>query len=612
MSTGVKENMERINHNRFDIRKIYILLVISYFGVPYSLVIAQSQVYPYHPVNKKIISLQGANYWNWSVDLAKNLDKMQTGRPFMNGVIFHTGATYGQPGLAFNNEVWTDSSLRFDKLATIAGKCTNFTDNFILVWGHAGNTGPDFFNDTLWSQIIRNTELLGKAVKIAGCKGIMFDPEFYSRKRTYSPWWYSKTGKEGFSSPYAGRGQSYEIVRAKARQRGREYVQALQVQMPEIKILTTFLYGAVWNYCYGDMNTLSGSEYALLGAFADGMLEGLNPRSQLIDGNESSFYCNDTRQYYTETQVQGDYYTLRILAPSKVCDSTIIAKWNGQGQVAMSVYFDYAYNLYEPKNWSTPEYQSKWMIHNVYHSLLATDEYVWLYVEDMDFWTGENAPAVPDVFKDMEDAIGKFNTGEPLGYDMHGAAWGDKQSIFYTAPEISIMGQQSFTLPGSIMITPQISPGEEVLKVDYFANSLFIGSSWTSPFTIKHWFLDSDYTIVARAYLKNGNHNTSAPLHLINGKFSVITNLNDLMPAGVQLYPNPASCGFVNIDFQQNNQGEAKVNIINPSGQLVSRHDIHNNEKFISIPVESFKGRGLYILQIENSMQERNLKVVIL
>jgi len=47
---------------------------------------------------------------------------MQVNKPFMDGVILHTGATYCQPCFAFNNEVWTDSSLRFNELETIAGK----------------------------------------------------------------------------------------------------------------------------------------------------------------------------------------------------------------------------------------------------------------------------------------------------------------------------------------------------------------------------------------------------------------------------------------------------------------------------------------------------------
>ena len=139
----------------------------------------------YHAYSKKLILFQGNHYWDWSVNLAKNLEEMQKTRPLLDGLAFHTGESYGKPAMAFNNEIWTEETMHFDELAIISTKWTTLTDNFITVWGHSNNIDPDYFNDTLWNQIIKNTVLLGKAVKISGCKGIMFDPEFYSGGQTY-------------------------------------------------------------------------------------------------------------------------------------------------------------------------------------------------------------------------------------------------------------------------------------------------------------------------------------------------------------------------------------------------------------------------------------------
>ena len=278
----------------------------------------------YHAESKKIILFQGNHYWDWSVNLANNLEAMQTKRPFLDGLAFHTGDTYGQPPFAFNNENWTEKTLRFDDLAIISKKWTTLTDNFITVWGHSNNVAPDFFNDTLWTQIIKNTELLGKAVKIAGCKGIMFDAEFYSGGETYSPWWYKvplRNPKHTGRPPYEDK--SYLEVCNKARERGKAYVEALQVYMPRITIMTTFLYSYVWAYCYDDIKKLPSSEYGLFAAFADGMVEGLNPGSIIVDGNETSYYIDETRKYFEDSD-QNDYAFNKKVAPAVLCDSVIL------------------------------------------------------------------------------------------------------------------------------------------------------------------------------------------------------------------------------------------------------------------------------------------------
>ena len=401
-------------------KKSILLLLLS--QVLLTSILAQDPVYPFKPKDKKIITYHASNYYDWAPDLAKNLTSMQQNRPYMNGVAFHVGSNYGFPNLAFNNEVWTETSLKFTDLETIKSKWTTLTDNFVLVWAHSRNVNPDFFNDNLWAQIIKNTEILGKAVKTAGCKGIMFDAEFYSAGETYSPWWYSKSNTKG-SPPYTDK--TFEIVKAKARQRGKEYVKALQVHMPSITILTTFLYGYCWDYCYGDIQKQPDSEYALLPAFADGMLEALNAESLLIDGNETSYYINSSREHVENSDAS--YNHVRLEATPKVCDPALLSKWHKQGQIAMAPYLELCYNRYNPQSWSTPEYQSKWMMHNVYNGLLTTDQYVWLYIENTNFWTGKGAPAGVDMNADVNTAVSKFRNNEALGFDMYTNGGGQAQ-----------------------------------------------------------------------------------------------------------------------------------------------------------------------------------------
>lgn len=300
-------------------KKLFIVPILLLAIVQNSM--AQSPIYPFKPKEKKIIILHSSDYYDWAPDVSKNLAAMQTARPYIDGLACHVGPEYGMPNFAFNNEAWTETGLKFNDLKSIATKWTSFTDNFILVWGHSRNIAPDFYNDKLWSQIVKNAELMGKAVKTSGCKGIMFDAEFYSGGETYSPWWFSKSNSKG-TPPYNGK--KFADVEAKARQRGKEYAQALQTFMPKITIMTTFLYGYCWDYCYGDINKLPASEYALLPAFADGMLDALNSESVLVDGNETAYYINSSRES-VETGI-ANYKHVRLEATPKVIDPTLLLR----------------------------------------------------------------------------------------------------------------------------------------------------------------------------------------------------------------------------------------------------------------------------------------------
>ena len=590
---------------------LMLLSILSLFGNDLS---AQITVYPYFANDKKVIILQGSEYWDWSSNIKDNLESMQSSQPSINGLVFHVGPNYGRASYAFNNEVWSESSLRFDELKMIANKWTTFTDNFILVWGHARNTDVDFFNDEHWSQIIKNTELLGKAVKTAGCKGILFDPEFYSSGETYSPWWFSMSGK--FIPPYVGRGTSFKDASAKARQRGREYVQALQVHMPDITILTTFLHSGAWCYCNDDKGKLSGTKYALLAAFADGMFEALNPGATIIDGNEPSFYIDETRKF-VENSDQTDYKFCRIDAPKGLCDTEVIKKWNKQGQVAMSTYMDLCYNRYSPDAWNTPDYQSKWMTHNVYNSLMTTDKYVWIYIERMDFWTGENAPEGVDVYSDINMAVDKFRKGEALGYDMYKTAnnfqyHSEIQAQFIYEPLVTLSVQAKDEIPGNMAITANVDPATSIISVQFYINSLLAGSVFKAPYTLTRLLADSTYTITARAFKKDGTHTTSAPLALKPGLVNNEPDYNLKNPLGFKMYPNPLLTGFLTIQIPKNTLKNSHITIIDSSGRLIYAQTLNSFEKELKIPYETFGYKGTFLISLESGGSVANHKLEVL
>ncbi|HEX8545340.1 MAG TPA: Ig-like domain-containing protein, partial [Cytophagaceae bacterium] len=401
------------------------------------------------------------------------------------------------------------------------------------------------------------------------------------------PWWYSKSNAKG-APPYTGK--SFDLVKAKARQRGKEYAQALQIHMPKITIMTTFLYGYCWDYCYGNINNLPGSEYALLPAFADGMLEALNPESILVDGNETSYYINDSKEYINGNDAS--YYHVRIEATPKVCDPILLGKWNQQGQVAMAPYLDYCYNRYFPNNWSNPAYQSQWMTHNIYNSLLAADQYVWTYIEGMNFWTGANAPANVDVSSDFETAVKKFRNDEALGYDMYNT--GNGASQFITIPAVNITTPANNTVinaAGDITITADVNPTSSITKVEFYANSLKIGEKLTAPYSITKSFLKADYTIFARVFRTDGTHNSSSPIHLIT---RIVTgNYQTENSSSSIIYPNPVqseiyllSNGFESSDYEIISIEGKSLQTGGVNGQVISIDGLRPGTYFIKIKTD--------------------------
>ena len=504
------------NENPFSVF-VRIVSVNSYQFLMALLVFTVSPLYaqsPYHADKKVVVLNNGVDYWTWGKGLADRLEKMQTDRPFVDGAVFHIGAEEGAPLWAFNREKWTEQKLMFGELERIAQKSTRYKDNFILVSAHARNAKPDFFDDALWIDIVANAELLGKAVKISGSRGIVFDAEFYSTKESYSPWWYDRTDKKiAHESPYIQRGQSFETVKAKARQRGREYMAALQKEKPDITVMTLFLY-SLPRACALTDEKLPKSDYSLLPAFGDGMLEALGSNASIIDGHEGSYYIDESRKYFEDSD-QGDYPFARK-AGQTLCAPELLSKWNARGQVAMAPYVDLCYNLYSPAKWRTTEYQSRWLQHNIYNSLLASDQYVWIYVEKIEFWTGAGTPPGLDLARDVKDAVTRYRDGKPLGYDMFKAAniyqyENDKQAEFISSPSITLTRQDAGP-DGKVLLSVEMEPAVDISHVEFYVNSFKISEVSSGPYSTSVILPGGDAVAFARAFTKDGRHMTSAPL----------------------------------------------------------------------------------------------------
>ena len=158
------------------------------------------------------------------------------------------------------------------------------------------------------------------------------------------------------------------------------------------------------------------------------------------------------------------------------------------------------------------------MMHNVYNGLLATDKYVWIWAESLDFWKGTNAPADVNVFNDIETAVTLFRNGKALGFDMYKSAGnfkfqGEKEAEFVNYPELTLQVSDG-KLPGKITFNARVNSEKPVSKVEFFVNSVKVSEDSNSPFIFSHNFAKDGHIIFARVFLNNGKHTTSAPIML--------------------------------------------------------------------------------------------------
>jgi hypothetical protein len=298
-------------------------------------------------------------YRPFSFGFAGNFSEMQMEGPLKEAWL--------QPGIAAMNSV-SPKRIRY---------------NFLRFLSQPGNV--DWFDDTGWTTIVETARLAGYAAAKSGLVGIFYDPEPYVEG--YAQFDYLRQNQYGK--------HSFDEYVTKARLRGRQFMQAIQSEYPDVTILTAFLNSYQLSHIYRGPDAfglddpklaLVGSGYALLPAFLDGWLDVMGPNVKIIDGNENSYYFVSEFEYE--------------LARSRVVNQGVdtVAPENRetyrkQVQVGFAVYMD-AYNRTHELALDLPTgdtYPSLYR-RNLATALRATDEYVWLYGETGAFFSNGDTP----------------------------------------------------------------------------------------------------------------------------------------------------------------------------------------------------------------------------
>jgi hypothetical protein len=308
-------------------------------------------------------------------DHVREMEKM----PF-DGVVIHVGQSGQEGPLPASWRCWgkkrfepKDYEPAIDDLR--ATKFERLTDNFIQT-----ETGPgevDWF-DPEWSAVAYNFACLARVAKQGGCKGIMLDTELYV---TYPVWSYVDLPKELKAAHTAREYQD------KARERGREWIRAVNKEFPDITILCLFGYSLP--YCQTNVwarRPLEDTPAALMASFFDGIVDAASPGTTLVDGFEFSYGYRDRSEFLSGRNQMLHEATINSRSKKGFAKHV---------RAGFGLWLDLGhgdkFQVDDPSNYFTPPGFRA----SVNYALDTCDKYVWIYSEKARWWG--DAPPTPFV-----------------------------------------------------------------------------------------------------------------------------------------------------------------------------------------------------------------------
>jgi len=352
------------------------------------------------PRPKKLIRASGYNYPDLVRGKIRDLEKL----PF-DGLMIKLHDWRNSMSV-FRPEPYDESKIAqdFEDLRRIEWK--RFTHNFIrMITAKREHPRQDWFDDAHWDAIEHNIRVVARAARAGRRVSVCFDPEAYGP----NPWAYQEAARK-LSKGFA----EYEAI---VRKRGAQFMRTIEAELPNPTILTYLLLSQLrrmspWQTAAEREAALSPAPYGLLPAFLNGMLDAAGPGVTIIDGNEGSYYYSSSEEFL-------DAYhciTQRLL---RLVDPSHTTKYRTQVRVGQAVYLDECLGLRERRilaRYLGPAEQRLLLEHNTFWALYTTDEYVWLYDEKADWWTGRGLP--DGAVEAVSSARAKIERNEPLGFDL--------------------------------------------------------------------------------------------------------------------------------------------------------------------------------------------------
>lgn len=242
------------------------------------------------------------------------------------------------------------------------------TDNFLwirMLQAHRHspdvNYSADFTNDAEWAAVEKNAALMARICRETNLKGFMLDTEQYS----------SFTSGEAFPM---GK-NTPELVR----QRGRQWIKAVQAEFPAITIMIFFS----WSSDAEEAGFLAGMR-----PFLNGVLDEIKEPARLIHGHENTFYFGQgPESRYTKEGVPGgriQYQRVREFMKKWRVLSSDPKKYDKFVKPGMAAWVESA--PWDMGSGSIGTKNTIWS--NLPYALAYSDEYVWVWSEYTNYGEG--------------------------------------------------------------------------------------------------------------------------------------------------------------------------------------------------------------------------------
>ncbi len=257
------------------------------------------------------------------------------------------------------------------------------TDNFVWLmlspedWTAEGR-GFSWADDALWNRFTGNAAVMARFAKRAGLKGLFLDPELYNETKYLSCdfMWRRDGFKENPGCSPETNPRVPEKYLPLLQRRGREFMQAMLKEYPDITIMTTMGHSAV---------RYNGTPYNLYAGFLDGVMQAMRDtkgaNAVLHDGMEmyghrkmkDSPNCQTVHGFeclYNDATTFGNYFSNeKILYDRYVKASPPV--WIDMSRQWSDKPKDFTGNYYQPDELQTA----------IESAFKVSTGYVWLYSE---------------------------------------------------------------------------------------------------------------------------------------------------------------------------------------------------------------------------------------
>ena len=225
----------------------------------------------------------------------------------------------------------------------------------------------DWFDDAWWANIAHNSRMLAEVAKKGGCEGIMFDPEEYGCLLWGAP--------RLLKDP-AYKDRTYEQLAAKARQRGREFIKALNDAYPGVRIFVLHAWEDVLSRVADDFERMADQGRTLTMPFLDGMLEASDDDTIIMDGIENGYYVEELEDFAVKVDRVRRYGPLISAVPRH---------FRKKVRTATGIWLDrnarWSPDKVEENFWSPERYGKA-----IANALSVNDGFIWIWCERPTFW----------------------------------------------------------------------------------------------------------------------------------------------------------------------------------------------------------------------------------